>query len=161
MRDRPPSESLQLLNEALLRQRSDRRFCTVAHASLDPRPGEVPLAVASGGHPLPIVLRADGSVDRVGHHGTLLGVVPDPDLPDASSRLAPGDALVLYTDGVTDIRSTTVDPSPEWLEELVRSCAGMTADGIAGRIERAAIDAQDGENRDDIAVVVLRASDGP
>ena len=104
MRERLPSRSLGMLNEALLRQRDDRRFCTVAYAL----PGAVDegarVGCASGGHPLPLLLRADGSVEAVGAPGTLLGVLPDPNFEDRSADARPGDALVFYTDGVIEGR---------------------------------------------------------
>ena len=58
MRERLPSRSLALLNEALLRQRGDRRFCTVAYAYLETLDSGARVGFASGGHPLPLVLRA-------------------------------------------------------------------------------------------------------
>src|SRR3954452_13517092 len=82
--ERLPSRSLGLLNEALLRQRTDRRFCTVAYASLEPLAEGARVGFASGGHPLPLVLRANGTVEAVGAPGTLLGVVPDPSFEDRS-----------------------------------------------------------------------------
>ncbi|HEU0025417.1 MAG TPA: SpoIIE family protein phosphatase, partial [Thermoleophilaceae bacterium] len=102
MRDRLPSRGLHVLNEALLRQRSDRRFCTVAYAYLEPTPDGVRLGFASGGHPLPLLVHSDGAVEPVGAAGTLLGVVRDPSFEDRSVELAPGDALVFYTDGVIE-----------------------------------------------------------
>ena len=104
MRERLPSRSLGLLNEALLRQRDDRRFCTVAYAYLEPLAEGARVGFASGGHPLPLLLRADGTVEAVGEPGTLLGVVPDPNFEDRSLSLGPGDALVFYTDGVIEGR---------------------------------------------------------
>ena len=80
MRERLPSRSLAVLNEALLRQRDDRRFCTVAYAYFEKLDRGARVGVACGGHPLPLLLRADGTVETVGVPGTLLGVVPDPNL---------------------------------------------------------------------------------
>ena len=82
MREKLPSRSLCLLNEALLRQRDDRRFCTVAYAYLEKLDRGARAGISTGGHPLPLVLRADGSVEPVGAPGTLLGIVPDPNLED-------------------------------------------------------------------------------
>ena len=104
MRERLPSRSLAVLNEALLRQRNDRRFCTVAAAYIEKLDHGARAGISSGGHPLPLLMRADGSVEQVGSHGTLLGVVPDPDLDDRAVTLEPGDALVFYTDGVIESR---------------------------------------------------------
>ena len=158
MRERLPSRSLRLLNEALLRQRDDRRFCTVAYAYLEPLKKGARVGFASGGHPLPLLLRADGTVDVVGEPGTLLGVVPDPNFEDRSLALAPGDALVFYTDGVIEGRGTHGTLDEAGLAELVATCVGAGADAIAACVEDAAVAAQDGRPRDDIAVLVLRVA---
>jgi PAS domain S-box-containing protein len=158
MRERLPSRSLELLNEALLRQRTDRRFCTVAYAYLEPMSEGARIGFASGGHPLPLLLRADGTVQAVGEPGTLLGVLPDPSFEDRSLSLAPGDALVFYTDGVIEGRGSTTPLDEEGLAQLVAGCAGEGADAIAARVEDAAVAAQDGSPRDDIAVLVLRVA---
>jgi serine phosphatase RsbU (regulator of sigma subunit) len=158
MRERLPSRSLGLLNEALLRQRADRRFCTVAYAYLEPLAEGARVGIASGGHPLPLLLRANGGVEAVGDHGTLLGVVPDPTFEDRSLALAPGDALVFYTDGVIEARPGNHALDEDSLAELVGTCVGADADAIAARVEDAAVAAQDGSPRDDIAVLVLRVA---
>jgi PAS domain S-box-containing protein len=158
MRERLPSRSLALLNEAMLRQRDDRRFCTVAYAYLEPMSEGARIGFASGGHPLPLLLRADGSVQAVGEPGSLLGVLPDPTFEDRSLSLAPGDALVFYTDGVIEGRGANGALDEAGLARLVASCAGDGADAIAARVEDAAVAAQDGSPRDDIAVLVLRVA---
>jgi len=158
MRERLPSRSLALLNEAMLRQRDDRRFCTVAYAYLEPMAEGARIGFASGGHPLPLLLRADGSVQAVGEPGSLLGVLPDPSFEDRSLSLAPGDALVFYTDGVIEGRGANGALDEVGLAQLVASCAGDGADAIAARVEDAAVAAQDGSPRDDIAVLVLRVA---
>jgi PAS domain S-box-containing protein len=156
MREPVPSASLQILNEALLRQRTDMRFATVAYASLVPEAGGARVSLASAGHPLPMVLRADGTVEAVGVPGTLVGVVSDPSIEDRSVTLTPGDALVFYTDGVTDARRNGDIFGEERLRKLLEACRGASADHIAGQVEEAAVEIQHGDARDDIAVVVLR-----
>jgi PAS domain S-box-containing protein len=158
MRERLPSRSLRLLNEALLRQRDDRRFCTVAYAYLEVHGDGARVGVASGGHPLPMLLRASGAVEPVGEPGTLLGVLPDPNLEDRSLVLAPGDALVFYTDGVIEGRGADVQLDEDILRDLLAGCAGAGADAIAAQVEDAAVSAQGGSPRDDIAVLVLRVA---
>ncbi len=160
MREKLPSRSLQLLNEALLRQRDDRRFCTVAYAYLEKLDRGARAGISTGGHPLPLVLRADGSVEPVGAPGTLLGIVPDPDLEDHLVTLEPGDSLVFYTDGVIESRPDSNGVLDERrLGELVATCAGESPDAIAARIEDAAVMSQNGRPRDDIAVLVLRVTE--
>ena len=160
MRERLPSRSLAVLNEALLRQRDDRRFCTVAYAYLERLDYGARAGISIGGHPLPLVLRTDGTVEAVGAAGTLLGVVPDPSLDDYAVTLEPGDALVLYTDGVIESRPESNGVLDERrLAELVATCAGRDADAIASRIEEAAVLSQSGRPKDDIAVLVLRIAE--
>ena len=159
MRERLPSRSLAVLNEALLRQRDDRRFCTVAYAYFEKLDRGARVGVACGGHPLPLLLRSDGTVETVGEPGTLLGVVPDPDLEDRAVTLEPGDALVFYTDGVIEGRGDSNVLDERRLAELVATCAGAGADAIAARVEEAAVLSQGGRPRDDVAVLVLRVVD--
>jgi serine phosphatase RsbU (regulator of sigma subunit) len=160
MRERLPSRGLHVLNEALLRQRADRRFCTVAYAYLESTEGGVRLGFASGGHPLPLLVRSDGRVEPVGAPGTLLGVVPDPSFEDRSVELSPGDALVFYTDGVIEDRGDgALDENR--LAALLSECAGAGADAIADRVEEEAVRSQGGQPRDDIAVLVLRVAGRP
>ena len=159
MTDPRPSAGLRILNEALLRQRDDLRFATVVYVSVAPGNGGMHVDIASAGHPLPLVLRADGTVEPVGKEGTLVGVVPDPDVRDAGAQLGKGDSLVLYTDGVTEARDDTGILGERRLRDILGSCAGMDADAIATAIETAAVDMQPGGTRDDIAVVVLKATE--
>ncbi len=160
MRERVPSRSLAVLNEAMLRQRDDRRFCTVAYAYIEKLDRGARAGVSTGGHPLPLLLRADGTVETVGAPGTLLGIVPDPSLVDELVTLEPGDALVFYTDGVIESRAGTNGVLDERrLAELVGTCAGQGADAIASKVEEAAVLTQGGKPKDDIAVLVLRVAE--
>ena len=160
MRERLPSRSLAVLNEALLRQRDDRRFCTVAYAYLEKLDHGARAGISTGGHPLPLLLRADGSVEFVGAPGTLLGIVPDPNLDDHPVTLEPGDSLIFYTDGVIESRADSNGVLDERrLAELVATCAGLGPDAIAARIEDAAVMSQNGRPKDDIAVLVLHVAE--
>ena len=153
-----PSRILETLNEAMLRQRSDDRFCTVAYASIEPSAlGGVSMKLGVGGHPLPLLLRADGSVERVGSPGTLIGLVPDPDIIDVDVTLRPGEALVLYTDGVSEARSNEQGLfGEERLIDLLHACGDQHASGIAERIEQRVLEFQNHVNADDLAVLVMR-----
>jgi PAS domain S-box-containing protein len=159
MRERVPSRSLSLLNEALLRQRDDRRFCTVVYAYLERNDGGAQIGFASAGHPPPLLLRRDGSVEPVGDPGTLLGVLPDPRFEDRTLSLMRGDTLVFYTDGMVEGRGPGEVLDEARLAELLASFAGAGADAIAGRLEDAAVNAHGGSPRDDIAVLVLRVAE--
>jgi PAS domain S-box-containing protein len=158
LHSRRPSEVLAELNEALLRQGLDYRFCTVLYASVRPQPDGCEVVVATGGHPLPLVVRAGGAVEQAGEPGTLLGIVPDPQITEQRLLLGSGDALVLYTDGVVEATPADHALAPERLAELLVTCDGRDAAAIAEAVERTAIAVQDGRLRDDVAVVVLRST---
>jgi PAS domain S-box-containing protein len=151
-----PSTILATLNEAMLRQRDDRRFCTVLYARAEPSPDGVRLCFASGGHPLPIVVRASGEVVEPGAPGTLLGIVPDPDLFDEAIELGPGDTAILYTDGVTDAAAPQLVQDPVELARALETGPERAAEDVAQQLLDAALEAGGGEPRDDIAIVVLR-----
>ena len=162
LKDDRPSEVLAALNEAMLQQLPEDRFCTVACVRLEPEDGSpgVGVDVSRAGHPPPLVVRADGSVEEVGCSGRVLGVFPDAELQDTPLRLMPGEALVLYTDGVTEARS----PDGEFfgedrLRDLLRSCAGCDAGAFARRIKSVVLEFQEGFPRDDLAILVLRVRD--
>ncbi len=155
-----PSEVLAALNEAMLQQLPEDRFCTVACVRLEPEDGSpgVGADVSRAGHPPPLVVRADGSVEEVGPSGKVLGVFPDAELQDTPLRLMPGEVLVLYTDGVTEARSPDGEFfGEERLLDLIRACAGCDAGDFASRIKGVVLEFQEGFPRDDLAILVLRA----
>jgi len=151
-----PSAILATLNEALLRHEADDRFCTAVFARLHSTAAGRRLTVACGGHPPPLLVRADGSVSSLGKPGTLLGTFPDPVLSDVFSDLDPGDAVIFYTDGLTDERSGGRIFGDERLGEIVLEAAGRTADQIADRLLEAVLSFRAGQPRDDIAILVVR-----
>jgi PAS domain S-box-containing protein len=154
-----PSGVLTALNRALLDERESRgRYCTVALAQLDRVDGHWRATVSRAGHPVPFVVRADGTVEEAGRPGTLLGYVEDPRLEDHEVLLGPGDALVLYTDGVSEASEAHRASGEAWVADRLREAAGGTAEALAARLERAAVEAQDGRPRDDVAVAVARVS---
>jgi serine phosphatase RsbU (regulator of sigma subunit) len=161
LKDDRPSEVLAALNEAMLRQLPEDRFCSVACIRLEPEDGlaGVGIDVSRAGHPAPMVLRRDGPVEEIGCSGRVLGVFDDAELGNTSLRLMPGEALVLYTDGVTEARSPDGDFfGEERLRRLLRSCSGLDGATIAARIKNVVLDFQEGYPRDDLAVLVLRAT---
>jgi serine phosphatase RsbU (regulator of sigma subunit)/PAS domain-containing protein len=162
-----PSQILRATNDAILGQIDESRFCTAVALRVDPSPGRAMVRVACGGHPRPVVIRAPGGVDALEVSGTLLGVLPDPSLPEISVELLAGDSLVLYTDGVTEARGVDgLFGEARLLDVLRRAAAGgdgeLDAAGLADALASAVDAHQDGVASDDIAIVVVRVpTSGP
>jgi integral membrane sensor domain MASE1/anti-sigma regulatory factor (Ser/Thr protein kinase) len=153
-----PSDALQQLNEAILEQRSDHRFMTAVMVQLDVGDHEQGVALSNGGHPSPLLVRARGEIEEVPRGGgMLLGIYPDPELVDQRLEMLPGDALVLFTDGLAERRDPKED-HPARIRELLRSSAGASASETATRLGELAM-ADNGKPDDDVAVVVLRRID--
>jgi serine phosphatase RsbU (regulator of sigma subunit) len=155
-----PDELLRVLNSAMLTEGPMAyQFCTVAVASFTIGAESTRASVASGGHPLPIILRADGTVEAVGEPGTLLGVVEDPELVATEVELMRGDTMVFYTDGITEARTHQGMVGFHGLLEAVRECAGCAAAEVAERIEQRLLDTEGIQLRDDVALVVAQIAD--
>jgi serine phosphatase RsbU (regulator of sigma subunit) len=110
--------------------------------------------LASAGHPPPYVRRADGRVEDTVRPGTLLGALPGPRPSEGVVKLAPGDVLVLYTDGVTEARGPDGQFGEAGLAATLAHAHG-SALAVAEAVERAAIEYQGGRPSDDIAVLAV------
>src|SRR5215216_5952555 len=165
-RESCPSTILSSLNEAMLHQRRecvDDKFSTVAYVRLETEGNKAQGArftVSRGGHPPPFLLRTDGSIYKVGEPGRVIGVFEDLKLTEQEASLAPGDALILYTDGVLEARSPGgLFFGEERLKAILHSSVALNASTIASRIEDAVLNFQEQDPRDDVAVLVLRVSE--
>lgn len=152
-----PVEVLCSLNRTL-RYRDFDSFCTVAYATLEPSDGGVRVTLACGGHPLPVMAQPDGTVGTCGRPGRLIGAFDDYRATAKTTVLAAGDALVFYTDGVTDVRpphDLTADDFARIIGQASSDTA--TADELADRLhqELSAI-LPITQRNDDIALLVLR-----
>jgi PAS domain S-box-containing protein len=149
-----PHAVLGTLNEALLRDRPARDFCTAAYGLLT---GEGDLTLTLAGHPPPVLLRAGGTVEPVGRPGTLLGAIEQPELHPVTLRLDAGDALVLYTDGLTELRTPSGRLGADGLAVALAGCAGAAARTIADTLVARTLDAPGHRSGDDVALLVLTA----
>ncbi|HEX2195618.1 MAG TPA: SpoIIE family protein phosphatase [Actinomycetota bacterium] len=156
---RSPSAILGVLNEALLADGPREKFSTVVFATLEKTDDGVCLTAASGGHPPPLVLRRDGQLEELAVPGTLIGVFKDVELTDQFTYLEPGDTVVFYTDGVTDIPGLEDQSQSLLVETFLRASASSSPEGVADEIVRVAVGVQNGAPRDDIALMVLRVTD--
>ena len=110
LHDPDPVSALTTLNKVLHERYAgsgDPRYCTAVFGTLEPDgDAGVSVRLASGGHPPAITVRADGTADFLPTPGGLLvGILPSAPFTVATTALAPGDTLLLYTDGITEART--------------------------------------------------------
>jgi serine phosphatase RsbU (regulator of sigma subunit) len=155
-----PADALTRLNDALAADNPSAMFVTLVYGIYDARSGSVVLA--SGGHPKPLLRRADGRVEEVPlRNGRLLGYAPgDVGLSDATLTLAPGETLVVYTDGFTEARmpdGVTMFGADRLAEALGGARAALPLERCAEEL-RAAVERFTGskELQDDLTLLMLR-----
>jgi phosphoserine phosphatase RsbU/P len=154
-----PSLILATLNQALLDwPTDDPRFLTAIYATARATPAGASVQISSAGHPLALVRRAGGRVQTFGRPGTLLGLLPDPELRDSRTSLRRGDSLVLFTDGVTEARNR-IDRNLfgfDRLHDVVAGLGDMPAEQMADTIQQVVLAFSGREISDDTVTLVLK-----
>ena len=151
---------LETVNDALLRNFEGDEFCTMALGVVETEARHARITLALAGHPAPFVLRADGSVDAVGEEGSLLGVVPSPELRQVEVVIEPGDTIVLYTDGAIETRTRKGRLGQEGLKSILARCAGLSAMEVVANIEHGLAARRKGEVVDDLALLAMQFANG-
>ncbi|MET8951893.1 SpoIIE family protein phosphatase [Streptomyces sp. NPDC004393] len=148
---------LERLNSAILDEGARSRFLTLLYGELWPQEdGSALLKVVCAGHPLPLRLRQDGSVEPAAEPQPLLGVMEDLELYEQTVTLDPGDVLLCVTDGVTERREGTRMLGDDGLAEVLTTCTGLTAGAVASRIMRAVERFASDAPSDDMAILAMR-----
>jgi len=148
---------LERLNTAILDEGARSRFLTLLYGELWPQDdGSALLKVVCAGHPLPLRLRQDGSVEPAAEPQPLLGVMDDLELYEQTVTLDPGDVLLCVTDGVTERREGTRMLGDDGLTDVLTSCTGLTAGAVAARVLRAVERFAAEPASDDMAILAMR-----
>ncbi|MGC0329159.1 PAS domain S-box-containing protein [Streptomyces sp. SAI-170] len=148
---------LERLNSAILDEGARSRFLTLLYGELRPQPdGSAELKVVCAGHPLPLRLRQDGTVEAAAEPQPLLGVLEDLELYEQTVTLDPGDVLLCVTDGVTERREGTRMLGDDGLADVLTTCTGLTAGAVAARIMRAVERFASDAPSDDMAILAMR-----
>jgi sigma-B regulation protein RsbU (phosphoserine phosphatase) len=154
----PPGECLQYVNTTLATQNPSNMFVTMFYAILDTRTGE--LQYANGGHNPPYVFSRDGQVRELpsGKSGMIVGLIDGAAYQTASHRLAPGEALLVFTDGVTEAMNPSEEfYSEERLERLLANCGPATAEKAVTTVMASVQEfAAGAPQSDDITVLAMR-----
>ncbi|MGD1223811.1 SpoIIE family protein phosphatase [Streptomyces krungchingensis] len=148
---------LERLNSAILDEGARSRFLTLLYGELWPQEdGSAVLKVVCAGHPLPLRLRQDGTVEPAAEPQPLLGVMEDLELYEQTVTLDPGDVLLCVTDGVTERREGTRMLGDDGLTDVLTTCTGLTAGAVAARIMRAVERFASDAPSDDMAILAMR-----
>jgi sigma-B regulation protein RsbU (phosphoserine phosphatase) len=151
-----PQRVLGGLNDTLLARREPESFLSAVYLTARQSAYGVELKLARGGHPSPLVRRADGTVTSVEAPGALLGLVPDAGLKDVRLRLGHGDTLLLYTDGVTEARRGRDQFGGTRLIKLLEE-SGKDLEALVDSVLDAVLDHGGKNIADDAAVLAIRA----
>jgi serine phosphatase RsbU (regulator of sigma subunit) len=147
---------LETVNDALRLNFEGSQFCTVALGVVERDAHSARVTLTLGGHPAPLILRADGRVDTAGLPGSLLGVLQNPDLRECEARMEPGDTLLLFTDGAIETKTKRGRIETEGLERILGRCAGLNAMQIVTKVENEISLRREGEEPDDLALLAMR-----
>jgi phosphoserine phosphatase RsbU/P len=101
------AQKVTKLNAAVARNCPAGKFITFFMGVLDPATGE--FTYCNAGHNPPLIVRADGSVEKLEAGGIVLGILPVSSFDEAKAHVGPGDTIVLYSDGVTEQFAPDVD----------------------------------------------------
>jgi serine phosphatase RsbU (regulator of sigma subunit)/tetratricopeptide (TPR) repeat protein len=136
-----PAQVLHSVNQRILQETHTDMFVTVFYGVLEPEPGV--FTYCNAGHNPPFLLKGD-SVETLTRTGLPLGIVGDAEWEEGEARIRRGEALVLYTDGVTDAQTSEGTPfGQERLLEVIQARQGLSAPSgtRAQQIEDAVLEA--------------------
>lgn len=125
----PPDMVASRFNRMMLEELQVDQYFTMAYAEIDLDTGRVELVQA--GHPHPVVMRADGTIEMLGQGGLPIGLIPDASYERTECRLAPGDRVLLLSDGVTECPDVSGHAlGEEGLATLLHANAGLNPEAL-------------------------------
>ena len=152
-----PARVLAALNDTVLARGEPERFLSCVYLALSETNGGMAATLARGGHPAPLVRRSSGAVEVVLPDGGLLGCVPDAGVVSCDLLLAPGDMLLLYTDGALESRRGNDQFGEERLRDVLAAADGDVA-ALVDAVVAAVTTHCGGDLADDVAVLALLAT---
>lgn len=131
------------------------RTCTAVYGQIDMSTDAAAITLAVAGHPPPLIVRNDGSVEATGAHGTMLGAVEGPVFHTCAVNLSLGDTIVIYSDGLLDTQLDGIRINDQGVAELLTGPPHASAQNLVDRLTALLRDV-DRPLRDDIAIMALR-----
>jgi serine phosphatase RsbU (regulator of sigma subunit)/pSer/pThr/pTyr-binding forkhead associated (FHA) protein len=149
-------ETITSVNQYLAENTPANRFVTLFAAELDPQAGT--LRYINAGHNPPLVGRADGSIEQLSSGGFPLGILPSAEFEVGETKLATGEAIVIYSDGVSEANNLQEEEfGLDRLSEVIRRNLSSSAAGIRDKVESAlSTFTQTAPANDDITLVIVK-----
>ncbi len=149
----PLDALLARMNHFLIQRAQREKYATLFYGRIE-RTGATEWVNA--GHCLPYLVKPDGEVQRLGSTGAPLGLLPDANFEVQHLQLAPGDKILVYSDGLPDAQNKSKRLYEDNLDQALKSLGGLNAqqihDRLIGDVERF----RDGEPlHDDVTLLVL------
>jgi serine phosphatase RsbU (regulator of sigma subunit) len=156
-----PAEVLRLVNEVMNGRPGADQYVTAIVARFGWQEGLLRVTLASAGHPGPLLVHPDGRIRVLPGGGLPLGFFDD--ARPATERLAlePGDMLFFYSDGVTDARGAGGGYFESRFTDELAALAGRPVAEVVASIRELVLEFSEGEVRDDVTMVALRALEPP
>ena len=155
-----PGDFVRSLNRQLLDDLRVDSYYTLVYGDLDCMDGGLRLVQA--GHPHPFMQRADGRIERVGHGGLPIGILPDAAFEELRLRLDPGDRLLIASDGVAECESPAGLPLGEdGIRAILRDNAALGGNAFLDTLTRRLSDHAHGRRRDDISALLIERRGPP
>ena len=151
-----PAELCHQVNRILCGRIAEDRFISFFYCVVDAELGT--LTFANAGHYAPLLVRADGQVERLASGGAVLGVFPEGVYLQERIAIGAGDRLVLFTDGITEVRDEADEEFGEdRLVALAREHRGCSAPALQARITETVSAFAAGRFQDDATLIVMAA----
>jgi phosphoserine phosphatase RsbU/P len=149
-------EVVRSVNHYLADNTPANRFVTLFVAELDPRTGD--LKYINAGHNPPLIGRSSGTIEQLSSGGFPLGILPSAEFEVGETQLQPGEALVIYSDGVSEANNIKEEEfGMERLMDVVRRNLGASAAGMRDKVESAlSAFTQTAPANDDITLVIVK-----
>ncbi len=149
----PTGDLCARINRVVAGNLGSGKFITFFYGVLDSRRRR--LTYTNAGHCEPILVRQSGECLRVNHGGIVLGVFPNWSYQEATVDLEPGDRLVLFTDGITEICDAAGrEFGEDRLVEMLRACRALDAEAMQQRVMAAIAEFSGGNFQDDATLIV-------
>jgi sigma-B regulation protein RsbU (phosphoserine phosphatase) len=150
------------LNARMNEVRDRNRYATVFMGSLNPANGD--LRFVNAGHNPPLLVPSDGRpIQRLSPTGPMVGLLPGATFSESRTTMHPGDALVIFTDGLVEAEDTSgQELGDAALVEVVRGLPGGSADELfEALLTRTFVHMEGGGFMDDVTLVVVKRTDVP